>query len=146
MKEVQMTFQVERELLASFNAAAEAEQRPAHLVLCELMRGYILQTREHAGGNAERGLITAAERKRREEAVNFARASVGLEDFKLSKEEEAHARRFIEGEIDLTTFVYPDRSRLTLEQKIERFDPVIHGGEAPEGAKSQGGMTRKDNE
>jgi hypothetical protein len=49
--------------------------------------------------------INAADRKRREDAVNYGRASVGLEGFKLSPADEAHAGRFINGEIDLAAFV-----------------------------------------
>lgn len=49
--------------------------------------------------------ISPAERKRREEAVNYARASVGLEGFKIGKAEEQHARRFINGEIDMPEFL-----------------------------------------
>lgn len=40
------------------------------------------------------------ERCRRQEAVNFARANVGLEGFKPSPEDEALAVRFINGEIE----------------------------------------------
>ena len=53
--------------------------------------------------------ITEAERRKRQEAVNFARASVGLEGFKPSEEAEAQMRRHIAGEIDLTEFVKPAR-------------------------------------
>jgi len=49
--------------------------------------------------------MSAAERKRRQEAVNYARASVGLEGFKLSEADEKHAQRFINGEIELAEFV-----------------------------------------
>jgi len=49
--------------------------------------------------------ITVAERRRREEAVNYARSSVGLEGFQLSKADEKRARRFVDGEIDLIEFV-----------------------------------------
>lgn len=49
--------------------------------------------------------LTSAERKKREEAVSYARASVMLEGFKLSAEDEAHARRFINGEISMAEFV-----------------------------------------
>jgi hypothetical protein len=49
--------------------------------------------------------ISDAERRRREEAVNYARSSVGLEGFQLSEADEKRARRFINGEIDLTEFV-----------------------------------------
>lgn len=48
-----------------------------------------------------------AERDRRVAAVNYARASVGLEGFSLSTADEAHARRFIDGEISLNEFVRP---------------------------------------
>ena len=53
--------------------------------------------------------ITDAERRKRQEAVNFARANVGLEGFKPSEEAEAQMRRHIAGEIDLTEFVKPAR-------------------------------------
>ena len=49
--------------------------------------------------------ITAEERQRRLEAINYARASVELEGIKLSKEWEEHALRFINGEIDMPTFM-----------------------------------------
>ncbi|HCT9233315.1 TPA: antitoxin VbhA family protein [Escherichia coli] len=51
--------------------------------------------------------ISDAERDRRVAAVNYARASVGLEGFSLSAADEEHAQRFINGEIDLTNFVQP---------------------------------------
>ena len=50
-------------------------------------------------------LITEAERRKRQAAADFARASVGLEGFKPSEEAEAQMRRHIAGEIDLTEFV-----------------------------------------
>ncbi|MAL02113.1 MAG: chromosome segregation protein ParM [Alcaligenaceae bacterium] len=40
------------------------------------------------------------ERKRREDAANFAHASVGLEGFKISAECEARAQLYINGKID----------------------------------------------
>lgn len=51
--------------------------------------------------------IADEERRKRQEAVNYARASVGLEGFKPSHAAEAHAARFIAGEIDLAEFVAP---------------------------------------
>lgn len=51
--------------------------------------------------------ISDAERDRRVAAVNYARASVGLEGFSLSAADEAHAQRFIDGEISLNEFVRP---------------------------------------
>lgn len=54
--------------------------------------------------------ISDEERRRREEACIYARASVGLEGFVLSAEAEAHAERYINGEIDLAEFVSRDCS------------------------------------
>ena len=49
-----------------------------------------------------------AERLLRRDAVNFARASVGLEGLKPSGALESQARRFINGEIDLAEFLRTD--------------------------------------
>ena len=51
--------------------------------------------------------ISEDERRKRQEAVNYARASVGLEGFKPSEAEEQRAARFVAGEIDLAEFVKP---------------------------------------
>lgn len=51
--------------------------------------------------------ISGAERDRRIAAVNYARASVGLEGFSLSATDEEHAQQFIDGSIDLEEFVQP---------------------------------------
>lgn len=49
--------------------------------------------------------ISEDERKRREAAVNSARASVRLEGFILSAADEEHGKRFINGDIDLAEFL-----------------------------------------
>ena len=49
--------------------------------------------------------ITEEEKARRQEAVNYAIASVGLSGFKVSAADVHHAERFINGEIDLAEFV-----------------------------------------
>ncbi|MPT41229.1 MAG: hypothetical protein E2603_22800 [Achromobacter sp.] len=54
------------------------------------------------------------ERCRRQAAVIYARASVGLEGFSLSETDEAHAQRFIDGQISLQEFVQPRADALTL--------------------------------
>lgn len=41
------------------------------------------------------------ERRQRESAVNFARASIGLEGFGLTEDDEELTRRYVIGEIDL---------------------------------------------
>ena len=53
--------------------------------------------------------FTEDERRKRQEAVNYARASVGLEGFKPSEADEKRAARFVAGEIDLAEFVKPAR-------------------------------------
>ena len=46
-----------------------------------------------------------SDREERLRAVNHARASVGLEGFKLSAVEEENARAYVEGEITLDEFL-----------------------------------------
>ncbi|MGS0741445.1 antitoxin VbhA family protein [Glaciimonas sp. GG7] len=107
-KDVQMTFRIEPELRAEFTDAASQEHRPAAQVLREFTRTYVNKARERQSASANDAInevISASERRRRENAANFARASVGLEGFKLSKEVEAQTRRFINGEIELAEFI-----------------------------------------
>lgn len=49
--------------------------------------------------------IAEDEKARRREAVDFARASVGLEGFKISELHEARAKHYIAGELDLNEFI-----------------------------------------
>ncbi|KAG1259972.1 hypothetical protein G6F65_015168 [Rhizopus arrhizus] len=58
--------------------------------------------------------ISDIERSRRQSAVNYARASVGLEGFSLSEANEAHAQRFVDGQISLQEFVQPRVDALAL--------------------------------
>src|SRR5690606_14877975 len=60
--------------------------------------------------------ISDAERSRRQSAVNYARASVGLEGFSLSEADEAHAQRFVDGQISLQEFVQPRADALALRK------------------------------
>ncbi|WP_080605902.1 antitoxin VbhA family protein [Bordetella bronchiseptica] len=62
---------------------------------------------EGKSGPQPQKTISETERCRRQSAVNYARASVGLEGFSLSEADEAHAQRFIDGEISLQEFVQP---------------------------------------
>jgi predicted transcriptional regulator len=97
MKAVSMTIRVEADLRERFTAMAEHEHRPASQVLRDFMRAYV--------NRAETPRIDAAERERRQTAVNYAWASVGLEGFTISDDDKKHAQRFIDGEIDLQEFV-----------------------------------------
>lgn len=58
-------------------------------------------------GTKTAAAITEAERHKRQEAVNFARANVGLEGFKPDSDVEDLSARFVNGEIDLSTFLKP---------------------------------------
>lgn len=58
--------------------------------------------------------LSDTERSRRQSAVNYARASVGLEDFSLSEADEAHAQCFVDGQISLQEFVQPCADALAL--------------------------------
>ena len=49
--------------------------------------------------------LTPAERRKREQAVRFATASIGLEGLRLSPQAHAHAQRFVDGEIDSAEFL-----------------------------------------
>ena len=51
--------------------------------------------------------MTTAERQRRHEAWEFAKANVALEGFTQTKEAQAHAQRFIDGDIDLEGYLAP---------------------------------------
>jgi len=100
--QITMPFEVEHvesALCADFQRAAECEHKPPAQVLRELMQHYVQQV------HGAIPVISPDERKRREEAVRYARASVGLEGFIPDQIDEIHAQRFINGEIDLAEFV-----------------------------------------
>ncbi|WP_328598458.1 antitoxin VbhA family protein [Pseudomonas syringae] len=97
-KETTMSFRVEPDLRSEFHHAVESDHIPAAQVLRAFMRDYVKQ-------HEARRSIDPAERKRREDAVAYSRASVSLEGFKVSPADERHAVRFINGEIDLPQFV-----------------------------------------
>ncbi|WP_447922038.1 antitoxin VbhA family protein [Achromobacter aegrifaciens] len=70
-------------------------------------------------GEGKRGLpphktISDTEGSRRQSAVSYARASVGLEGFLLSEADEAHAQRYIDGQISQQEFVQPRADALAL--------------------------------
>lgn len=94
-KEVTITIRVEADLRSRFSQAAGLEHRPAAQVLRDLMREYVARARTPV-----RPPISAAERRHREEAVSYARASVGLEGFGVLDAYSTEAERFIRGEID----------------------------------------------
>ena len=99
MSDVPFLVHIDERLRDDFNAAAKASGQPVDQIVRELMRGYLDQTRV-----AE---ITPAERQRRHEASEFAKANVALEGFTRTKEAQAHAQRFIDGQIDLKGYLAP---------------------------------------
>jgi hypothetical protein len=50
-------------------------------------------------------LISAEERQKRQEAVDFANANIGLDGLKVSPEAEQRQRQFVNGEISLEQLV-----------------------------------------
>jgi hypothetical protein len=107
-KEVTMAFRVEEKLRESFHESVLLDHRPASQVLRDFMRAYVEQAKSKQPRESElpaNDSISAVERRRREQAVSFARASISLEGFQASDEVEALAARFIEGDSDLAAFV-----------------------------------------
>ena len=93
-KEATMTFRVEHDLRDSFNEATERNHIPAAQVLRAFMRDYVRQARNLAPA------VSPVERKRRQEAINYAKASVKLEGLSVPEAYSKEAERFIRGEID----------------------------------------------
>ena len=61
------------------------------------------------GGHSEAAApLSAAERRKRMEAVRFANATIGLEGLNVSAAAHARAERYIAGEIDLAEFLQID--------------------------------------
>ena len=116
-----ISFRVEAELHARFMEIAAMQQRPAAQILREFMVAYVNEARERQNATANNA-ISVAERRRREDAVSFARASVGLEGLKPSDEAEAQTHRFINGEIPLAEFV----SRGTVMTEIEETTGSVY--------------------
>ena len=67
--------------------------------------GAVVSAPRALGASNAPALLSAEERRQREDAVRFANASVGLEGFQVSPEDHARADRFIAGEIDLAEFL-----------------------------------------
>lgn len=107
MNDVKFMDQVDETLQHEFSAAALASGRPAAQIVSELMRAYLSQTQEYVGDKPQPVAISTAERQRRYEASESATANVALEGFKQTKEAQAHAQRFINGEIDLKGYLAP---------------------------------------
>jgi Antitoxin VbhA len=107
-KEVTMAFRVEENLRESFHESVLFDHRPASQVLRDFMRAYVEQTNSKRRGEPEvpaKASTSPTERRRREQAVSFARASIGLEGLQASDAVEALAARFVEGDSDLAAFV-----------------------------------------
>lgn len=57
------------------------------------------------GGLPKKGRLSLDELRRRQDAVRFANASIGLEGYTVSDEARQRADRFAAGEIDLCEFL-----------------------------------------
>lgn len=109
-KQVQMTFKVEPELRASFAKAASLEHRSAAQLLREFMQTYIAENQvQRAPPSSTKSSAKAndktTEQRKRQQAVDFARASIGLEGLHLPPAAEQQAQLFVSGAIGLTEFV-----------------------------------------
>jgi hypothetical protein len=69
-------------------------------------------------------MISEDERRRRENAVKQALASIGLEGLAVPHHELEHARRFIDGEISLDEFVQAARPTLPGGSSSARQDSL----------------------
>jgi oligoribonuclease (3'-5' exoribonuclease) len=96
METVEMTIHLEAGLHERFTEAVAKHHRQAEQVIQELVRDFIDKAKPR---------ISEEERERRQEAVDFARASVELEGFRITPEENAHDLRFIDGEISLDEYL-----------------------------------------
>jgi hypothetical protein len=107
-KEVTMAFRVEENLRESFHESVLSDHRPASQVLRDFMRAYVEQAKIKLQDEPELSAkvsLSPTERRRRQEAVNFARASLGLEGLHPSDAVQAVAAQFVSGEIDMAAFV-----------------------------------------
>lgn len=83
-----------------------------------------------------RNTISDEERKRRQEAVDYARASIELSGYSLSTEDEARAQAFVNGDLDLSDFV-----RSTAPSQLEgvsRASPEAAAERSPSGRAPNG--------
>jgi len=118
-KDVLMTIRIEPELRAEFNDAALQAHRPAAQVLRDLMRNYVSESRRRSSIPGTDNTMSPAERRRREKAVAFARGSVSLEGFTPSVSEEALARQFIDGAIELTEFTEVNAIDIAISERSQ---------------------------
>lgn len=96
LKDEQMIIRVPSELKSEFQLAAQVADRPAAQILREFMRDFVAKNRT-PNVPATTG-STAEERKA---AMNFGRASVALEGFSVSSEDQAQQERWVRGEITM---------------------------------------------
>ncbi|MBH3399802.1 antitoxin VbhA family protein [Pseudomonas fluorescens] len=78
-----------------------------------------------------RNAISDEERKRRQKAVDYARASIELSGFSLGSEDEVRAQAFVNGDLDLSDFV-----RATAPSQLEdvsRASPEAAAERSPSG-------------
>jgi hypothetical protein len=99
-KEIQYTIRVEPALKDDFLQAANRHHTKGAQVLREFMRGYVASANPAAAPQ-----ISTDEQQARQKAVGFATASVGLEGFKLSEDDQELAARYVSGELDIESFI-----------------------------------------
>lgn len=67
--------------------------------------------------------ITDDEKEKRRQAVDFARASIGLEGFTITPEHAAQAERYVSGQIELAELLKPHHASSTAERSERPAGP-----------------------
>ena len=109
--DVQMAIRVDSVLRDEFSEAAAKADRNAGQVVRELMRDYVKRSRE-PGQVVAAPVMSDEARRKRQEGVNFARANVGLEGFKIDGSVEQLFSEYVDGKI-------------TIEDAINEFSDSI---------------------
>jgi hypothetical protein len=117
-EQVQLTFDVDPELQADFAGVVRGDGRFVGDVLIDLMRSYSTEACQRSATTTARP-TSKADRRRRADAVNFARAALTLQGFQRSDEAKANAQRFICGDIELYEFLVPGCREM--EERVRAF-------------------------
>lgn len=108
--QAEMTFRVESDLSVAFTEQVESEHRELDEVMQEMMQAYLARARNASPEHTDEQRQT--QQSLRQQAVDFARASVGLEGFTPSESAEMFAAQYVNGEIDIVDFVHATKASI----------------------------------
>ncbi len=80
-------FEIEEDLLIDFDSAANLNHKSVDMVITDFMRDYVVKNNEE-------------QKQLRQEAIEYANASVELEGFQLSAKDHELGKLYIDGKID----------------------------------------------